>query len=121
VQVPATSEDLQAKFMKFMLPDSYSDITLNEADAVDSFVVDNFITGGEQGGVIYRNKLYFCLGFAENRNYIYCIDLTRKQMVSYIRLSEIGLDYEIEGAFIYNGHLGGIFNSGRHIVEFDFE
>ena len=120
-----------ATYKSFDLPDPHSgDVDLSVANAVDSFDIDisnpyivpDPVANASQGGCIIDAKLYQMFGFANRRGWLQVINLRTHVTESTVNMTDIGLNFEPEGAFYYNGKLGAMFNggSGRFIVELNF-
>ena len=114
-------------FEKYSLPklSDGNNIVIPVSSKLDTFTISNRYPYGttigepEQGGEIYRGKLYYAMGF-KSCAWLIVIDLQKKEIVSSIDFTGIGLDYEPEGAFVWNGYLCVPFNESGKVVRFSF-
>ena len=110
---------LRAKFTKFAIPALYdgsdliSEVTLSDADILDSFDAD-WSMQYAQGGFIHRGRLYFGQG-APSYGFVYMrvVDLyAQRKQVSFFDLLNDGVSAEPEGMFTYDGRIWIHANSG---------
>ena len=114
-------------FEKYSLPklSDGNNIVIPVSSKLDTFAISNRYPYGttigepEQGGEIYNGKLYYAMGF-KSCAWLIVIDLQKKEIVSSIDFTGIGLDYEPEGAFVWNGYLCVPFNESGKVVKFSF-
>lgn len=114
-------------FEKYPLPklSDGNNIVIPVSSKLDTFTISNRYPYGttigepEQGGEIYNGKLYYALGF-KSCAWLIVVDLQKKEIVSSIDFTGIGLDYEPEGAFVWNGYLCVPFNESGKVVRFSF-
>ena len=114
-------------FEKYSLPklSDGNNIVIPVSSKLDTFTASNRYPYGttigdpEQGGEIYNGKLYYAMGF-KSCAWLIVIDLQKKEIVSSIDFTGIGLDYEPEGAFVWNGYLCVPFNESGKVVRFSF-
>ena len=72
-----------------------------------------------QSAIIAHNQIYYIFG-SEDNSVMLVVDLTRKQIVSSVNFSAIGLNKEPESVFFYEDKIGVSFNSSGQIVLMKF-
>lgn len=100
---------------------SSGDITLDYANALDSFVVPNPYTTGSQQGRIYSNgKIYLATG-TTNSGRVLVVNVFERRIEAYIYLPTMGLISEPETPFFWRNQLCVAFAQDATIQALYFE